>query len=249
MQSGIAQYITVEDQKVMESLTDVRAVYGEDFKSFTIHFSFADNEFFTNKELFKVYKLASSVFADEPVLEETDSVEFSPIEWKAGKTVTEKEVKKVQKAKSGKNKGQKRTITTIQPQKSFFHWFAKPTDDEQDEDDDEDEEKENILFNEEDDYELAHYLRTEVIPKAVTYFTGEAEDEEDDEGDYDDEEGDDDDDDEGGEDDEEEEEEEPKGRGKGKGGGKASKPSPPTGGFDFAKPPAPGEQPQECKQN
>ena len=234
----------MEDSKVLESLSDVKVSYSEDFSAFTVHFTFEENEFFKNKELFKTYKVDTHVFDAEPTLE---SSEFSPIEWKAGKNVTEKEVKKTQKAKSGKNKGQKRTIVTIQPQKSFFHWFDEATEEDEEDEDEEDEEKEIIKFNKEDDYEIAHYLRTEVIPKAISYFNGEIDDDED----YDDD-GDDDDEDEDGDDeddDEDEDEDEPQPRGKG-GKSKGPKPPPTTGGFDFSqtKPPAPGEQP-ECKQN
>lgn len=168
------------------------------------------------------------------------------IEWKAGKNLCVNEIKKKQKAKSGKNKGQIRTIVKEVPRPSFFHYFSDPKEDDAEDEEDEDEEggeKERIELNEEEDFEIAHAIRTAIIPDAVLWFTGEASvddyDYEDDEGDEEDEE------DEDEEDDEEEEEEEVRPKGKGK--GVAHKP---TGGFAAASSSGgkPGEQP-ECKQN
>lgn len=48
-----------------------------------------------------------------------------------------KEVKKKQKAKSGRNKGQVRTVTREEPTASFFHYFTEPKEDEEEEEEDE----------------------------------------------------------------------------------------------------------------
>jgi len=167
------------------------------------------------------------------------------IEWKAGKNLCINEIKKKQKAKSGKNKGQIRTIVKEVPRPSFFHYFSDPKDDEEEEEEEEEEEgqKERIELNEEDDFEIAHAIRTSIIPDAVLWFTGEAsvddyDDEE--EGDEDDEE-----DDEEDEEDDEDEEEEVRPKAKGKGGNPAHKP---TGGFAASSSGGKEQQP-ECKQN
>ena len=120
-------------------------------------------------------------------------------------------------------------------------------------------------MNIETDYDIGHILRTNVIPEAIFWFTGENGEEEDDE-DYDgedddeDEDSDEEDDDEedSDEDDEAEEGEEvfnPNSKGKGKGKGKGKKgplQGSAAGGFSMPQAGAPnangGENP-ECKQN
>ena len=240
-QSGVRENITADDMPVLEHLTDITTTYNEDFTSFTLHLFFAENDFFTNRELTKTYVLDENVFHEEPGLQD---ISFSPIEWKAGKSVCEKEVKKVQKMKSGKNKGQKRTIVQMQPQRSFFNWFSEP--EEPNEEDEEDEEKEYVKFDEETDYDLAHYLRTLVIPDATKIFMGEMQtyDDEDDMGDEEDDEDED-------EDEEDDEDERPQQKG-GKRGKAAIAPGVGAAiapGFGLPPPPGDANAPPECKQN
>ena len=47
------------------------------------------------------------------------------------------EIKKKQRAKSGKNKGQTRTITKLVPKHSFFHYFSEPREEEDEDEEDE----------------------------------------------------------------------------------------------------------------
>ena len=139
-------------------------------------------------------------------------------------------------------------ITKEVPQASFFQYFGEPKEEEdEDEEGGEDgggeEEKERIQLTEEEDFEIAHALRTAVIPDALLWFTGEAHVDEE----YDDDYGDEGDEEE--EEDDEDDEDEPAApkasKHKNKGGA-------PTGGFAAApssgEAGASGEQP-ECKQN
>ncbi|KAE8296439.1 SLIT-ROBO Rho GTPase-activating protein 1 [Larimichthys crocea] len=116
------------------------------------------------------------------------------IDWHKGKDVTVKTIKKKQKHKG---RGTVRTVTKQVPNDSFFNFFnpvkASP-DGEMDEDSE---------FTLATDFEIGHFFRERIVPRAVLYFTGEAleddesfEEEELDEGDEEeqDEEGDDDDD-------------------------------------------------------
>ncbi|KAL4659570.1 nucleosome assembly protein 1-like 1 isoform X1 [Arapaima gigas] len=97
------------------------------------------------------------------------------IDWTKGKNVTLKTIKKKQKHKG---RGTVRTITKTVPNDSFFNFFSPP----------EgrsavcDEDSEAILAA---DFEIGHFLRERIIPRAVLYFTGEAI--EDDDDDYDEE--------------------------------------------------------------
>lgn len=113
------------------------------------------------------------------------------INWNKGKNVTLKLVRKKQKHKS---RGLVRTITKTIQNDSFFNFFSPPTIPDDINADDVDEELRELLTT---DFEIGHYMRERVVPKAVLYYTGEAIDDEE----YDDEE----DDDEDEEDSEEEE--------------------------------------------
>ena len=74
--------------------------------------------------LTKAYTVDPDILDDKsPELLENVS---SEINWKEGKNLLIKEISKKQKAKSGKNKGQVRTITKTEPKPSFFHYFSEP---------------------------------------------------------------------------------------------------------------------------
>ncbi|NXF44775.1 NP1L1 protein, partial [Oceanites oceanicus] len=104
------------------------------------------------------------------------------IDWKKGKNVTLKTIKKKQKHKG---RGTVRTVTKTVSNDSFFNFFSPP------------EGKLNIslsalTLNDDDaeailaaDFEIGHFLRERIVPRSVLYFTGEAI--EDDDDDYDEE--------------------------------------------------------------
>ncbi|KAI4548587.1 hypothetical protein MG293_000917 [Ovis ammon polii] len=98
------------------------------------------------------------------------------IDWKKGKNVTLKTIKKKQKHKG---RGTVRTVTKTVSNDSFFNFFAPP---EVPESGDLDDDSEAILAA---DFEIGHFLRERIIPRSVLYFTGEAI--EDDDDDYDEE--------------------------------------------------------------
>merc|ERR1712048_1417994 len=114
-----------------------------------------------------------------------------PIDWQKGKNLTVKQVKKKQKHKS---KGSVRTITKQVKADSFFNFFDPPAvpDDPNAE---VDEDTQALLTA---DFEIGHYIRERIVPRAVLFFTGEALE---DESDFEEEEGDSEDDEEGSDDD------------------------------------------------
>lgn len=248
---NIGELITEDDLPALAGLNNITVEYSDDFTTFTLHFHFKENEFFSNTVLTKKYTVSPDLLDEKnPNLSEIDTTK---IEWKDGKNLCVTEIKKKQKAKSGRNKGQVRTVTRTAPKPSFFHYFDEHKEDdvEEEEEQPEDEEGDGLgrtKLSVEEDYDIGHIIRTSVIPEAVLFVTGEAdigfdmddEDDEDFEGDEDDDEDGDDD-----EDDDEEEEDAPKAK---KGGKK--------GGFNqagFAAAPgaagaAAGQNP-ECKQN
>merc|ERR1712106_335300 len=110
------------------------------------------------------------------------------IDWVKGKNLTVKQVK--QKHKS---KGSVRVITKQVKADSFFNFFDPPTvpDDPNAE---VDEDTQALLTA---DFEIGHYIRERIVPRAVLFFTGEALE---DESDFEEEEDDSEDDDEDGSD-------------------------------------------------
>jgi len=137
-----------------------------------------------NTTLTKKYTIQPDLLDDNAMLDECFGTE---IKWKEGKDLTVAEIKKKQKAKSGKNKGQVRTVTRKEPKRSFFNFFSDPIE-EKDEEEDEEEDEDNVKLNFEQDYEIGYAIRRDIVPNAVAWFTGEAipyeegEDDEDEEG-------------------------------------------------------------------
>uniref|UniRef100_A0A2K6G3D5 Uncharacterized protein n=1 Tax=Propithecus coquereli TaxID=379532 RepID=A0A2K6G3D5_PROCO len=112
--------------------------------------------------------------AGQPMWVKIMAKEQEKIDWKKGKNVTLKTIKKKQKHKG---RGTVRTVTKTVSNDSFFNFFAPP---EVPESGDLDDDAEAILAA---DFEIGHFLRERIIPRSVLYFTGEAiEDDDDDEG-------------------------------------------------------------------
>merc|ERR1711864_37177 len=87
------------------------------------------------------------------------------VDWAKGKNLTVKQVKKKQKSK-----GSVRVITKQVKADSFFNFFDPPTvpDDPNAE---VDEDTQALLTA---DFEIGHYIRERIVPRAVLFFTGEA---------------------------------------------------------------------------
>merc|ERR1719266_2829805 len=92
------------------------------------------------------------------------------IDWKQGRKLTVKTVEKKQKHKS---KGNVRTVTKEVKNESFFNFFDPPL---LPEDPEVDADTQEIL---EADFEIGHYIRERIIPRAILFFTGEALEEDD----------------------------------------------------------------------
>lgn len=196
----IGETIQEHDEQILKHLKDVR-VRLHDAKpyGYTLEFYFGENEFFTNKVLTKTYELTTEKDQRDPLGYDGPSLYRSlgcTIEWVKGKDITVKLVKKKQKHKSS---GTIRVVTKEEKQDSFFNFFESPSEDgyrpsfkalmknggtlpENHEEEEIDEETEDLF---EADFEIGHFFKEFLIPKAVLYFTGELIDENDE---YDDEE-------------------------------------------------------------
>jgi nucleosome assembly protein 1-like 1 len=241
----VGDAITENDEEALSYLRDVRCTEldQEGQHGFTLTFHFAENPFFSNTTLTKTYLMEEEETFGELLF---DHATGSKIDWKAGKNLTIKQVKKKVKAK-GKKPG--KMITVDEPTDSFFNFFSPP---EINDETDNPEEAAEVL---EADFDIGCIFKDKLIPYSLLWFTGEAAEYED-FGDFDDdEEFDEDEDDEEEEDEEEEEEAPPKkgggGGGRGgpqRGGGAAHAFNPPPSGAKGG-PGAPGQPPQpECKQ-
>lgn len=241
----VGPLLTESDIPALQSLQDIKVAYNEDWTGFKLTFIFGDNEFFTNKELTKSYTVTPNLLDEKaPSLTAVDGTE---IEWKEKKNLCEEEVKKKQKGKGGKKGNQTRLVTVIQPKASFFHYFTDPdvNKGEHDEEDDDEEDNKNgesqFKLSVDEDYEVGHSFRAEIIPEAIRWFTGEAcDDDFGDDGDYEDDE-------EGDEDEEDDEDEGPADESEDVGGSGGLAGNKNTG-FTSA-PPGEGAQPGECKQS
>jgi len=160
-----------------------------------LEFIFEPNEHFTNTSLTKEYIYRFSVDESNPLGYEGPEIikcTGCSIDWQKGKNITVKQIKKVQKHKG---RGTKRTVTKTVQADSFFNFFNPPQVNEEEEPD---EDMDAILAA---DFEIGHFIREHIVPRAVLYFTGDALDD-DDEDDYEDGEGDDENEDDEDEDDE-----------------------------------------------
>jgi len=236
----VGDAITENDEEALGYLRDVRfaELEGEGQHGFTLTFYFAENPYFSNTTLTKTYHMEEEEAFGELLF---DHATGCKVDWKAGKNLTVKQIKKKVKAK-GKKPG--KIITVDEPTDSFFNFFSPP------EIDDDVKDPEAVAEVLDADFEIGCIFKDKLIPYSLLWFTGEAAEYED-FGDFDEEEEfDEDEEDEEEEDEEEEEEAPPKkgGRGGPRGGGPAHSFAPPPSGAKGGAG-APGQPPQpECKQ-
>ncbi|XP_026793393.2 nucleosome assembly protein 1-like 4b isoform X1 [Pangasianodon hypophthalmus] len=158
------------DEPILKHLQDIKVIFSgpNEPMSFTLEFHFEPNSYFKNTVLTKVYKMKSEPDAEDPFSFEGPEIidcEGCEIEWYKGKDVTVKTIKKKQKHKG---RGIVRTVTKQVPTDSFFNFFnpikVSP-------DSELDEDSEITLAT---DFEIGHFFRERIVPRAVLYFTGEA---------------------------------------------------------------------------
>ncbi|ESQ54680.1 hypothetical protein EUTSA_v10025518mg [Eutrema salsugineum] len=226
----LSEEVTERDEEALKYLKDIKWCKIEEPKGFKLEFFFDSNPYFKNTVLTKSYHMIDE---DEPLLEKAMGTE---IDWYPGKCLTQKILKKKPK-KDSKNA---KPITKTEDCESFFNFFSPPEVPDEDEDIDEDraEELQNLM---EQDYDIGSTIRDKIIPRAVSWFTGEAmegEEFEIDDDEEDDIEEDEDEDEEDDEDDEEDDEDEEESKTKKKKGGRSQ----------IVGDGQQGERPPECKQ-
>lgn len=166
----LAEMTQPHDEPILESLLDIRVSFPETM-GFVLEFVFAENEFFEERILTKTYHMKSEPDVTDPVAFDGPEIIGSngcTINWKKGKNVTQKIVKKKQRMRG---KGQTRVIQKTIKEDSFFNFFSPPAMPEDEES--VDEELEALLTT---DFEIGQYIRERIIPKAIWYYTNEVTD-------------------------------------------------------------------------
>nr|CDJ98218.1 Nucleosome assembly protein (NAP) domain containing protein [Haemonchus contortus] len=164
--------IQEHDEPILKHLTDITTTIEVDPHGFTIYFHFSPNEFFSNTVLKKQYFLEIKPDPEDPFSFDGPSVVRAvgdTIQWNEGKNITKKVVKK--KLKKGSNAG--KFVTKTIKADSFFNFFdtiVPPTEEHKNEDDDEEDSHDLMRA----DFEIGQVLRDNIIPRAVLFFTGEA---------------------------------------------------------------------------
>merc|ERR1712142_1097241 len=171
----LAEMIQECDEPILEQLRDITVEFKESNPmGFNLHFHFNENEYFTNSILSKFYIMRSTPDEEDPFSFEGPEIikcTGCKIDWKKGKNVTVKTIKKTQKHQS---RGTKRVITKTVQKDSFFNFFSPPDVEDGTEPD---EDVEALLSA---DFEIGHFIRERIVPRAVLYFTGEALEDDDD---------------------------------------------------------------------
>jgi len=173
----LVEIIGEEDEPILEQLWDIGLQFDQgDSMGFTLSFKFHPNEHFTDPVLTKHYTMKCIPDKEDPFGFEGPEIfkcEGCKINWKEGKNVTRKLIKK--KVKKGKDKG--KTVTKEVKNDSFFNFFSPPALPE-DPEAEVDEEVQMLLQH---DFQIGHYLRERVVPRAVLFFTGEEQEEDEEE--------------------------------------------------------------------
>lgn len=171
----LAEMVQECDEPILEQLRDITVEFKESNPmGFNLHFHFKENEYFTNSILSKNYIMRSTPDEEDPFSFEGPEIikcSGTKIEWNKNKNVTVKTIKKTQKHQS---RGTKRVITKTVQKDSFFNFFSPP---EVEDGVEPDEDVEALLSA---DFEIGHFIRERIVPRAVLYFTGEALDDDDD---------------------------------------------------------------------
>jgi len=205
------------DEPVLEYLSAIKKVNldpDDQHKGFKLSFTFVDNPYVSNAELWKEYHTQeASPYTGEI---ETKEIKASEISWKPGKDVTVEKVKKSIKG-GGAKKAKQKAKERDEPRDSFFRCFFRNMEPEMDIPDDLDaigedsdvEEEELISMLMEHDHDMGCMIKDRLVPFAIRWYTGEAvpeglkqDDDDDDDDEEEEEEEDDDDDDDDDEDDE-----------------------------------------------
>jgi nucleosome assembly protein 1-like 1 len=156
-----AQITNDKDKKILKSLSNVTADIKEN-GDFTLNFTFAPNDYFEHHTLTREHILNQKDNSIEKIVS-------TEITWKSEEMNPTVE-KKTKKIKNKKTKDVK-TVTKTEEVPSFFSFFKSydvsgKTKDKEEEDEDEEDEFEIIS----EEYEVALFVKEELIPYSIEYY-------------------------------------------------------------------------------
>ena len=163
--------INEKDKEVLKKLKLIKCT-PEENGNFTLEFFFEPNDYFSNEVLKREFILDEDYDIKE--------IKSDEIQWKSDNMNTTIELK--QKKVKNKRTKQVKTITKKEKIPSFFSsfkHFEKKEGDNKEEKDEEDEDEEAEELTIEDEYDLALQFKEEIIPYAIEYYLGIADDEDD----------------------------------------------------------------------
>ena len=113
----VAELITERDIDCLEHLTDVTCREFEGGTGFKLRFTFdiKTNKYFTDQLFIKRYEVPNILLEDEPILK---NLRCCNVNWKEGRRLTYRDVKKKQRSKSSGRVGQ---ICTVRLVASIVH--------------------------------------------------------------------------------------------------------------------------------
>ncbi|KAH8366513.1 hypothetical protein KR084_000090 [Drosophila pseudotakahashii] len=160
----LSELVQDHDEPLLECLADVRLAYDQD--SYTVSFQFRPNGYLHDSSLLltKRYFLQHSADPEYPFLFEGPEIvrcEGCHIHWRDGSNLTLQTVESRRRNRGG------RSCTKVMPRESFFRFFAPP----QALDLSLADEKTKLILG--NDFEVGFLLRTQIVPKAVLFYTGD----------------------------------------------------------------------------
>jgi nucleosome assembly protein 1-like 1 len=165
--ASIRENITERDEILLKYLTDVSSttLAEDEGIGFRLEFYFKPNEFFSNAKLTKTYYMEDSDYHD------IERAEGTPIDWKEGRNLTVRTIKKRQRKK---NSHETRIVVKTEPCESFFNFFSPPVIPQAGEgapvDPDELDQREDEL---DADLDLGLGFHEDLVPNAIKWFIGE----------------------------------------------------------------------------
>ncbi|KAL5757513.1 hypothetical protein ACOSP7_020124 [Xanthoceras sorbifolium] len=162
---ALAKEISERDKGALKYLQDIKWCRIDDPKGFKLEFLFDPNPYFKNSVLTKTYPMSDDYFVAIP-----EKAIGTPIEWYPGKCLTQELVEKRWVLKS----------METEECESFFNFFKAPAVPKEDYDYGYDMD-EGYRYGVEDDFTICSIFHDEIIPRAISWFMGEAVSDSDDE--------------------------------------------------------------------
>ncbi|XP_034116998.1 nucleosome assembly protein 1-like 4 [Drosophila albomicans] len=160
----ISDLVQEHDEPLLECLLDVRIRYEPD--SYTIYFQFQPNEHLHTSSLVltKKYILRHEADKEYPFMFEGPEIvrcEGCHIHWRDGFNLTLQTVRQKRARKGARH------LAKVMPRESFFRFFSPP----QAMDLSLADEKTKMVLGA--DFEVGYLLRTQIVPKAILFYTGD----------------------------------------------------------------------------